>query len=71
MPPLTPIEVVVAPAAIVRFTTATVPLEMVAALMPQPQQVYTPEPGTQLNDLPALVAAAPAITDMETTLFAG
>jgi hypothetical protein len=70
-PLLIPIEVVVAPAAMITFTTARVPFEMVAALMPHAQQVYTPEPGTQLIVLPALVAAAPAVTDREATLPAG
>jgi hypothetical protein len=70
-PLLIPIEVVGAFGAMVKITTARVPFEMVSALRPEAKQVYAPEPETHLNVLPAPVAAAPAITDMETTLLAG
>jgi len=68
---LTPIAVVAAPTAMVRFTTAAVPLEMVPAFIPEATQVYVPEPAAQLNVLLAAVRAAPELTEMETTLVGG
>ncbi|HUI58056.1 MAG TPA: hypothetical protein VLY04_23945 [Bryobacteraceae bacterium] len=42
--PLAPIAVLVAPVAIVRLTTATVPFGMIVAFMPEARHVYEPEP---------------------------
>lgn len=68
---LTPIGVFDTPEAIVRFTIATVPLEMTVVPIPEATQVYVPEPAKQLNVAPAARAAAPGVTEIETTLFAG
>ena len=68
---LTPIGVVIAPTAMVRFTTATVPFEMMPAFIPEATQLYVPELAAQLNVLLAAVRAAPALTEMETTLAGG
>lgn len=59
------------PAAGETFTTATVPFKTVLAFIPETRQEYAPEVEEQLNVLEALVAAAPAVADMETTLLAG
>jgi hypothetical protein len=66
-----PIAVVVRPAAIVRFTTATAPFEMIPAFIAEASQVYAPEAPLQLNVLPAAARAAPGVTEMETTLAEG
>jgi hypothetical protein len=63
--------VVGAPAAIVRATVATVPLEMVCEFAPRIKHVYCPELAEQLTALPEAVAADPAAAAMETTLAAG
>ncbi len=68
---LTPIAVVATPTAMVRFTTATVPLEMVPALIPEATQLYVPELAAQVNVLLAAVRAAPALWEIETTLAGG
>jgi len=68
---LTPMGVVVKPAAMVRFTTARAPFEMIPAFIAEASQVYTPETPLQLNVLPAAVRAAPALTEMEATLAGG
>ena len=65
------IAVVVAPTAMVRFTTATVPFEITPAFIPEATQAYVPELAAQLNVLLAAVRAAPALTEMETTLAGG
>ena len=67
----TPMTVVVRPAAMVRFTTATAPFEMIPAFIAEAWQVYAPETPLQLNVLPAAVRAAPVLTEIETTLAAG
>jgi len=68
---VSPMGVLVTPEAMVRFTTPTVPLAMIAAFRPSARQVYVPAPEAQVNVLPALVAAVPAIAEMETTLLGG
>jgi len=68
---VSPMDVLVTPEAMVRFTTPTVPLAMIAAFMPSATQVYVPALEAQVNVLPALVAAVPAIAEMETTLLGG
>jgi hypothetical protein len=68
---LTAIAVVAAPAAMVRFTTATVPFEIVPAFIPEATQAYVPELAAQVNVLLAAVRAAPALMEMETTLAGG
>jgi len=57
------------PVAIVRFTTPTVPFEMMP-LPPDTTQEYDPVPGTQLSDFPAAVNAAPALTETDVTFAA-
>jgi len=42
--PLTPMAVLVAPAAIVRLITATVPFGIIVAFMPETRHAYDPEP---------------------------
>ena len=68
---LIPMAVVVSPAAMVRFTTPTMPFEMMPAFMAEASQVYAPETPLQVNVLPAAVRAAPAVTEMATTLAGG
>ena len=67
----TPMEVVAAPAAIVRFTVATTPLAITVEFKPYATQVYEPVLLTQLNVLPAFARAAPTVADMEVTFAAG
>ena len=67
----TPMEVVAAPVAIVRFTVATTPLAIAVEFKPYATQVYEPVLLTQLNVLPAFARAAPAVADMEVTFAAG
>jgi hypothetical protein len=64
-------DVVVTPTAMVRFTTATTPFEMIPALAPDKIQLYVPALPEQLRVLEALVAEAPAVAEMEITLAAG
>jgi len=64
-------DVVVAPTAMVRFTTATVPFEMVPPFEPDTIQLYVPAPPEQLSVCVALLNAAPAVAEMETTLAVG
>lgn len=52
---------------IVIFTTATTPLAMLFAFKPVARQVYVPEPAAQLSVLPAVVAVAPAVAEMDVT----
>jgi len=66
-----PMAVVVSPAAMLRFTTATAPFEMMPAVIEDASQVYAPAAPLQFNVLPAAVRAAPALTEMETTLAGG
>jgi hypothetical protein len=68
---LTPMAVVVTPAAMVRFTTATVPFEMMPAFIPEATQVYVPRVPEQFNALPGAVRAGPEFADIETTLADG
>jgi len=63
--------VVVTPTAMVRFTTATVPLEMIPEFVPDTTQLYVPELPVQLRVFEALVVAAPAVAEMATTLAVG
>jgi hypothetical protein len=64
---LTPIDVLLTPEAIVTFTVAATPLAIVFAFMPVARQVYVPEPETQVSVLPAAVAAAPAVAEIDVT----
>jgi hypothetical protein len=68
---LTPIAVVGTPDAIVRFTIAMAPFEMIVAPMPEATHVYVPDPAKQSNVTPAAVAAALAVAEMETILLSG
>ena len=68
---LIPIAVVLRPDAMVRFTTATTPFEMMLALIAEATQANVPEPPKQFNDLPAAVMAGPEFTEIETTLAGG
>ena len=65
------IEVMVKPTDMVRFTTATVPFEMIPEFMPDTTQVYVPKPGKQFKLLEALLDAAPAVAEIAATLAAG
>ncbi|HUI77444.1 MAG TPA: hypothetical protein VLY24_05995 [Bryobacteraceae bacterium] len=65
------IAAVVAPLVKVAVTTATTPLEIILALMPAATHIYAAAPPVHEMDLPAAVAAAPAITLMLATLAAG
>jgi hypothetical protein len=65
---LTAMAVEVTPAPMVRFTTATVPFEMMPAFIPEATQVYVPEAAEQVNVLPAAMTAGPELEEMETTL---
>jgi hypothetical protein len=68
---LNAIEALLTPDANESVTTATVPFEILPAFMPDTRQVYAPEAATQLIVLDALVAAVPALAEMETTLLGG
>ena len=68
---LTANEVLMAPWAIVRLTTATTPSDKVLAFMPDNMQVYVPEPAIQLTVLPASLADCPAVAEMAITFPAG
>ena len=68
---LIPMAVVVSPAAMVRLTIATAPLEMMPAFIAEASQVYAPGAPLHVNVLPAAVRAAPALTEMATTLAGG
>jgi hypothetical protein len=61
---VTPMELLVRVGAVVTETTATVPFAIVLEFIPQARHVYTPAPALQLRDLPAVVDAAPAATEM-------
>jgi hypothetical protein len=65
------IDVLVTPAASVRFTIATVPFWTALLFMPHAKQVYVPKPAVQLSVLEALVADGPAVAEIDTTLPAG
>jgi hypothetical protein len=71
MPLVTAIVVLIAPGAINRLMTATVPFDIVPAFMPETRHVYVPTPAVQFSVLLALVAAAPTIAEMEATLVEG
>ena len=62
---------VVTPTAMTRFTTATAPFETIPEFDPDTIQAYTPALPEQLRVLAALVDAAPAAAEIETTLAAG
>jgi len=66
-----PMAVMVGPAAMVRFTTATAPFAMMPAFMAEATQANVPKPPKQFNTLPAAVSAGPEFTEMETTLAGG
>lgn len=70
-PPLIWIAVAVRSGAIVRFTTATVPFEMIAEFMADTRHLYVPLPGKQFSVLEALMEAVPGVAEIETTLAAG
>lgn len=63
--------VVVNPAAIVRFTIATVPLAITPVFKPVSRHEYTPTPGRHRTFFPALVADGPGVTEMPTMLPTG
>ena len=67
----TPIDVDVTLEAVVKFTIATTPFAMVDAVRPYAMQVYVPELPAQAKDLPAAVAAGPAVAERERTFAAG
>lgn len=64
-------DVLATPAAIVRFRIAMVPFWIAAVFKPEAKQMYTPEPAIQLTVLPALVADAPAMAEIDKTLPTG
>jgi hypothetical protein len=68
---ITTIGTVFRPAAIVRFTTATTPFEMIPVFIAEATQVYVPGAPLQVNVLPAAVRAAPELTETEATLAVG
>jgi hypothetical protein len=68
---VSPMDVLLTPGAMIRFTTPTAPFEIIVAFIADARQVNVPKPETQLNVLPALIAAIPAIAEMETTLLGG
>jgi len=68
---LIPMEVLVGPAAMVKFTTATTPFEMMAEFIAEATQANVPTPPKQFNDLPAAVIADPEFTEIEATLAGG
>jgi hypothetical protein len=68
---VTPMEVLVTPAAMVRFTTPTTPFEMMAEFIAEATQANVPAPPKQFNDLPAAVIAGPEFTEIEATLAGG
>src|SRR5690349_21589092 len=59
---VTATEALVKLAVVVTEATATTPFEMVLAFMPAARHIYVPLPGLQITDLPAAVAAGPAVT---------
>lgn len=61
----------VTPTAMVRFTTATAPFEIVPSFEPDTIQLYVPALPKQLSVCEALLNAAPAVAEMETTLVVG
>jgi hypothetical protein len=65
---LTWIAVVVEPAAIVRYTLAMAPFGIMLPFIAEATQVYVPLFPEQVNVFPAAEAAAPEITESETTL---
>ena len=65
------IAVVVRPAAMTRFTTATEPFAMAPAFIAEARQVYVPGVPLQVNVLSAPVSAVPAVAEIETTLAGG
>jgi hypothetical protein len=68
---LIPMEVLLRPAAMVKFTTATTPFEMIAEFIAAATQENVPAPPMQSNDLPAAVRAGPEFAEIETTLAGG
>ena len=68
---VTPMMVVVTPAAMVRLTTATAPFATVLVFMPEARHVYAPAAKKQFNVLPALVSAVPAEAEIDATLAVG
>jgi hypothetical protein len=65
------IDVEVALVVMTRFSTATLPFEMMPAFMPETKHVYVPVPTRQLSVLPAADDAAPAVAEIEATLAGG
>ena len=64
-------DAVVAPAAMVRFITATIPFEMIPESEPDTIQVYVPVLPKQLRVFEEPVEAVPGVAEMEATLAAG
>lgn len=65
------IAVTVVPTAMIRFTTATAPFEIMPASTPDAIQVYIPMVVEQFRILEELIDAGPAVTEMETMLAGG
>lgn len=68
---VTPIEVLLTPTAMVRFTTATGPLAIRPAFIPEATQLYVPVLVMQVSVLPAALVDEPVLTAMEATLLGG
>jgi hypothetical protein len=60
----TAMEALVRLEVVVKEATATIPLDMVLAFVPDTRHMYVPLLPLQLIDLPAAVAAGPAVTVM-------
>jgi hypothetical protein len=63
----TAMAVLVTPEAMVMFTDAIAPFEMVFGFIPVARHVYVPAPAVQVSVLAALVAAAPADVEIDVT----
>jgi hypothetical protein len=60
----TAMEALVRPEVVGKEATASIPLDMVLAFVPDTRHMYVPLLPLQLIDLPAAVAAGPAVTVM-------
>jgi hypothetical protein len=67
----TPVAVVVNPAAMAGFTTATEPFEMMPSLIAEATRLLVMKGPSQLRVLSAAVTVGPELTAMETPLAAG
>jgi hypothetical protein len=68
---LTAIAALVTPVAMVTLTRATVPFEMVLALMPEITHKYVLPLAAQFRDLPAAVVTGPGRAEIDTKLPSG